>query len=36
MPQMNMVQSINDALRVAMRADANVVVLGEESGACFA
>src|SRR5882672_9449702 len=32
MPQMNMVQSINDALRVAMRADANVVVLGEDVG----
>jgi len=32
MPQMNMVQSINDALRVAMRADGNVVVLGEDVG----
>src|SRR6188508_1071825 len=32
MPQMNMVQSINDALRVAMRADANVVILGEDVG----
>src|ERR1041385_5229228 len=32
MPQMNMVQSITAALRVAMRADTNVVVLGEDVG----
>jgi pyruvate dehydrogenase E1 component beta subunit len=30
MPQMNMVQAINDALRVAMRRDQRVVVLGED------
>lgn len=30
MPEMNMVQSINDALRTAMRADDRVVVLGED------
>ncbi len=32
MPQMNMVQAINDALRVAMRRDARVVLLGEDVG----
>ena len=32
MPQMNMVQAINDALRVEMRADDRVVVLGEDVG----
>lgn len=32
MPQMNMVQAINDALRVAMRADPRVVLLGEDVG----
>jgi len=32
MPQMNMVQAINDALRVAMRADRRVVLLGEDVG----
>lgn len=32
MPQMNMVQAINDALRVAMKADARVVLLGEDVG----
>jgi pyruvate dehydrogenase E1 component beta subunit len=30
MPQMNMVQAINDGLRVAMRRDDRVVVLGED------
>ena len=32
MPQMNMVQAINDALRTAMRADQRVVVMGEDVG----
>lgn len=32
MPQMNMVQAINDALRIAMRRDRRVVVLGEDVG----
>src|SRR3954453_10352769 len=32
MPQMNMVQAINDALRVEMRRDPRVVVLGEDVG----
>ena len=32
MPQMNMVQAINDALRLEMRRDARVVVLGEDVG----
>ena len=32
MPRMNMVQSINDALRMEMRRDARVVILGEDVG----
>lgn len=32
MPQSNMVQAINDALRVAMREDDRVVILGEDVG----
>ncbi|HYG70603.1 MAG TPA: alpha-ketoacid dehydrogenase subunit beta [Anaeromyxobacteraceae bacterium] len=32
MPTMNIIQSVNDALRLAMRADPNVVVLGEDVG----
>lgn len=32
MPQMNMVQAINDALRQEMRRDSRVVVLGEDVG----
>ena len=32
MPQMNMVQAINDALRIAMGADRRVVLLGEDVG----
>ena len=32
MPQMNMVQAINDALRLEMRRDQRVVVLGEDVG----
>jgi 2-oxoisovalerate dehydrogenase E1 component beta subunit len=32
MPQMNMVQAINDGLRVEMRRDPRVVVLGEDVG----
>ncbi len=32
MAQMNMVQAINDALRVAMRRDPRVVILGEDVG----
>jgi pyruvate dehydrogenase E1 component beta subunit len=32
MPQMNMVQAINDALRVEMRKDDRVVILGEDVG----
>jgi 2-oxoisovalerate dehydrogenase E1 component beta subunit len=32
MPQMTMVQAIQDALRVALREDPNVVVLGEDVG----
>ncbi len=32
MPQMNMVQAINDALRVAMKTDDRVLVMGEDVG----
>ncbi len=32
MPQMNMVQAINDALRVAMRHDDRIVLMGEDVG----
>ena len=32
MPQMNMVQAINDGLRIEMRRDARVVVMGEDVG----
>ncbi len=32
MPQMNMVQALNDALRIEMRRDPRVVVLGEDVG----
>jgi len=32
MPQMNMVQAINDALGIAMRSDERVVMLGEDVG----
>jgi pyruvate dehydrogenase E1 component beta subunit len=32
MPQMNMVQAINDALRIAMRKDDRIVVMGEDVG----
>ena len=32
MPVMNVIQAVNDALRVEMRRDANVVVLGEDVG----
>lgn len=32
MPQMNMVQAINDALRVEMRRDPRIVILGEDVG----
>jgi pyruvate dehydrogenase E1 component beta subunit len=32
MPQMNMVQAINDALRIEMRRDERVVILGEDVG----
>ncbi|OQB11492.1 MAG: Pyruvate dehydrogenase E1 component subunit beta [Deltaproteobacteria bacterium ADurb.Bin207] len=32
MPRMNMVQAINDALRLEMRREARVVVLGEDVG----
>jgi pyruvate dehydrogenase E1 component beta subunit len=32
MPQMNMVQAINDALRVEMRKDDRIVILGEDVG----
>ncbi len=32
MPQMNMVQAINDALRHEMRRDNRVVILGEDVG----
>jgi pyruvate dehydrogenase E1 component beta subunit len=32
MPTMNIIQAVNDALRIEMRRDANVVVLGEDVG----
>ncbi len=32
MPQMNMVQAINDALRIAMKKDDRIVILGEDVG----
>jgi 2-oxoisovalerate dehydrogenase E1 component beta subunit len=32
MPQMNMVQAINDALRTSMRGDQRVVIMGEDVG----
>lgn len=32
MPQMNMVQAINDALRIALRNDPRVILLGEDVG----
>jgi pyruvate dehydrogenase E1 component subunit beta len=32
MPQMNMVQAINDALRIAMKKDERIVVMGEDVG----
>jgi pyruvate dehydrogenase E1 component beta subunit len=32
MPQMNMVQALNDALRLAMRRDDRIVILGEDVG----
>lgn len=32
MPQMNMVQAINDALRIEMKRDSRVVVMGEDVG----
>ena len=32
MPQMTMVQAIQDALRVALREDRRVVVMGEDVG----
>ncbi len=32
MPQMNMVQAINDALRVAMKRDDRIVIMGEDVG----
>ena len=32
MPQMNMVQAINDALRIAMKKDDRIVVMGEDVG----
>jgi pyruvate dehydrogenase E1 component beta subunit len=32
MPQMNMVQAINDALRLALRNDPRVIILGEDVG----
>ena len=33
MPEMNLVQAVNDALRTEMRNDPDVVVLGEASSA---
>ena len=32
MPQMNMVQALNDALRLAMQASERVVLMGEDVG----
>ena len=32
MPVMNIIQAVNDALRLEMRRDPNVVVLGEDVG----
>src|SRR5438045_7445299 len=32
MPEMNIIQAVNDALRLEMRRDPNVVVLGEDIG----
>ena len=32
MPQWNMVQAINDALRISMQRDSRVIVLGEDVG----
>ncbi len=32
MPTLNLLQAVNDALRTAMRADSNVVVMGEDVG----
>jgi 2-oxoisovalerate dehydrogenase E1 component beta subunit len=32
MPQMNMVQAINDGLRLEMRRDPRVIVMGEDVG----
>ena len=32
MPVMNMIQALNDAHKVAMRADPDVVVFGEDAG----
>ena len=32
MPTLNIIQAVNDALRVEMRRDRNVVVLGEDVG----
>ncbi len=32
MPTMNIIQAVNDALRIAMRKDADVVVMGEDVG----
>ena len=32
MPEMNLVQAVNDALKVEMRRDPRVVVLGEDVG----
>src|SRR4029079_8896939 len=32
MPEMNLVQAVNDALRIEMRRDPRVVVLGEDVG----
>src|SRR5258706_13144390 len=32
MPEMNIIQAVNDALRIEMRRDSRVVVLGEDVG----